>query len=118
MQGAHSPCRFLTTDTNALRYSQINLIRCALKCELRREHADFVVTAFLNTQEALQQPLRRWNSHPCSPVSVFCSLRSCSRCRSWPLDLARPPCCSRPTRNSRATHHANRPPNRHLRINP
>src|SRR5216684_3497846 len=56
MQGAHSPCRFLTTDTNALRYSQINLIRCALKCELRREHADFVVTAFLNTQEALQQP--------------------------------------------------------------
>src|SRR5450631_2083097 len=46
----------LTTDADALRYSQINLIRCALDDQLRREHADFVVTAFLKAQEALQQP--------------------------------------------------------------
>jgi hypothetical protein len=31
-----------------------HLIRCALKYGLRREHADFVVTAFLKAQEALQ----------------------------------------------------------------
>jgi hypothetical protein len=53
-QGAHSPCRFLTTGADALRYSQTNLIRCALEYQLRREHAGFVVTAFLKAQEALQ----------------------------------------------------------------
>src|ERR1700736_3567534 len=55
-QRAHSPCRFLTTDADALRYSQNNLIRCALEYQQRREHADFVVTAFLKAHEALQQP--------------------------------------------------------------
>jgi hypothetical protein len=53
-QGAHSPCQFFTTDADALRYPQNNLIRCALVYQLCREHDDFVVTAFLKAQEALQ----------------------------------------------------------------
>src|SRR3979490_829093 len=46
-----------------LRYSQNNLIRCVLLYPLRREHANFVVTAFPPAQRAFAEPLRRWNSH-------------------------------------------------------
>jgi hypothetical protein len=57
-QGAHSPCRFLATDADALRYSENNLIRSTLKYQLRREHADFVVTAFLNAQRLCSNPAK------------------------------------------------------------
>jgi hypothetical protein len=57
-QGAHSPCRFLATDADALRYSENNLIRSALEYQLRREHADFVVTAFLNAQRLCSNPAK------------------------------------------------------------
>ena len=56
-------------------------------------------------QRPSQHHLRRRKSRPCSPASVFCSPRSCCRCRYWCSGSVRRPCCARPTRNSPATLH-------------
>ena len=55
---------------------------------------------------------------PCSPAFVFCSPRSCCRCRYWSSGSARRRCCARPTRNSPATHRGAPPPRRCLRSKP
>ena len=65
--------------------------------------ANSVVTAFPMAQRPSQYIPRRRNSRPCSPVFVFCSPRSCCRCRSWSSGLARRRCCAPLTRNLPAT---------------
>jgi hypothetical protein len=58
MRGSEFTPRFLTTDADTYAILKNNLIRCLLVYLLRREHANFVVTAFPLAHWPLQIPAK------------------------------------------------------------
>ena len=109
--GGASRRRFLTTAANPLRYSRTSLIRCALAGSDARERGQFSGHRVPDAQRPSQIPVAKAEfASPCSPAFVFCSPRSCCRCRSWSSGSARRRCCARPTSNLPATRRGARRP--------